>query len=89
MIKRASKGILQFGFSTEQKFAQGARFVEDKQPELIKNIHLQQQFERFEQKMKNRDLKKNVTKSVTPVEKDSKKEIEENSSDDGSLMNGK
>ena len=39
--------------------------------------------------MKNRDLKKNVTKSVTPVEKDSKKEIEENSSDDGSLMNGK
>ena len=69
MIKKRSKGILQFGFSTEQKFAKGARFVEDKQPELIKNVHLQQQFERFEQKMKNRDLKKNVAKSVMSAEK--------------------
>ena len=42
MIKKKSKGILQFGTSTEQKFTMGAQFIDDKAPELIKNVHLQQ-----------------------------------------------
>ena len=61
-IKKKSKGILQFGESTEPKFSIDKNKDQDRQHELIKNVHLQQQFERFEQKMKNREHKKDEKK---------------------------
>ena len=83
--KTNEKGILQFGVSTDTKFAKMKMPTESKQTSLIQNVVLQQQFETFQAKKREKELKKLKERNANQ-NTGAQQEEEDSSSDDDAIV---
>ena len=84
--KTNEKGILQFGVSTDSKFAPVKKPMESKQTALIQNVVLQQQFETFQAKKREKELKKLKERKARQNNGEQYEEEESEKSDDEGLV---